>query len=268
MQLCLSAINKKPLLEKTDWLMWCKKRKEKYPVVLDHYWQIADLVNPYCFIDALCKQLPENQIIVTANATACIVAFQAFKIKTGQRLYSNSGSASMGYDLPAAIGACVASGKRQIICLAGDGSVQLNIQELATIRYYQLPIKIFVLNNNGYHSIRQTQNNYFSLPYVGVCKDSGLFFPQLEKIAAAYEMAYVCCHNHAEMESCIRTTLAIDRPIICEIMVTPDQPFSPKVSSIRSADGRMISRPLEDLAPFLNRDELADNMLIDLLPEE
>jgi acetolactate synthase I/II/III large subunit len=254
--------------DKSHWLQWCKQRKQKYPVVLPEYWQRSDLINPYCFMQSLSEQLAESAIIVTANATACITAFQTLAMKRGQRLYSNSGSASMGYDLPAAIGACVGAGGRSIVCLAGDGSIQLNIQELATIRHYQLPIKIFWLNNDGYHSIRQTQNNFFGKPYVGTDTGSGLFFPAAEKIAAAYEITYYRCKNHTDMGVAIAQTLAHAGPVICEVMLTTEQVFAPKSSSKRLADGRMVSRPLEDLAPFLGREELKDNMLIELLAEE
>ncbi len=267
-QQLLPAIEKYPAREKPTWLAWCKTRKEKYPVVLKEYWQREDSINPYCFIDVLNDHLDEGQIIVTANATACIAAFQALKIKRNQRLYSNSGSASMGYDLPAAIGACFGSGRQKIICLAGDGSLQMNIQELATIRYYQLPIKIFVLNNNGYHSIRQTQTNFFGLPLVGVSQDNGLFFPSVEKIAHAYEMQYARAETHDDLNNSIAFAMVSNKPALCEIMLTTEQPFAPKMSSKRLADGRMVSKPLEDLAPFLERHELIENMLIDLIPEE
>lgn len=267
-QQLLPALDKHTSLEKTAWLAWCKTRKNKYPVVLKEYWQREDSVNPYCFIDVLNDHLDEGDIVVTANATACIAAFQALKIKRNQRLYSNSGSASMGYDLPAAIGACFGSGRKKIICLAGDGSLQMNIQELATIRYYQLPIKIFVLNNRGYHSIRQTQSHFFGNPLVGVGQDSGLFFPSIEKIAYAYEMQYVCAETHDDLNNSIAFAMVSNKPAICEIMLTTEQPFAPKMSSKRLEDGRMVSKPLEDLAPFLERDELMANMIIDLLPEE
>jgi acetolactate synthase-1/2/3 large subunit len=256
------------LPDKSQWLNWCKIRKQKYPVVLPEYWQRDDSINPYCFMQTLSEQLNEHAIIVTANATACITAFQTLAIKTGQRLYSNSGSASMGYDLPAAIGACIAANRQPIVCLAGDGSIQLNIQELATIRHYRLPIKIFWLNNDGYHSIRQTQNNFFGKPYVGTDTSSGLFFPEASRIAAAYELAFYRCKNHAEMESAIKAVLLEEGPVICEVMLTTEQVFAPKMSSKRLADGRMVSRPLEDLAPFLERTELQENMLIELLAEE
>lgn len=262
-----AKLNEKPLPESITWVSWCKMRKEKYPVVLQEYWQREDSVNPYCFIQALSEQLPEEQIIVTGDATACITAFQALKIKRKQRLYSNSGCASMGYDLPAAIGACIGSGRKKIICLAGDGSIQQNIQELATIRYHQLPIKIFVFNNDGYHSIRQTQESYFQKPNVGIGPESGLFFPSLEKLAYAYEIAYTRCESHADLDQSVAYSLVGDKPTLCEVIVTTQQPFAPKLSSKRLADGRMVSRPLEDLAPFLSRAELEENMIIDLMEE-
>ena len=263
----IQSLEQDPAHEKTTWLNWCKVRNAKYPVVLPEYWNRTELMNPYCVIDEFNKHLAENEIVVTANATACITPFQALKIKSKQRLFSNSGSASMGYDLPAAIGACVGADRQQIICFAGDGSIQMNIQELATIKHYQFPIKIFVFNNDGYHSIRQTQGNFFGKPYVGVGTNSGLYFPDLKKIASAYEIQFTRCDKHENLANIISATLAIEGPAICEMMVTADQPFAPKASSTRLSDGRMVSRPLEDLAPFLSREELAENMIIDLLPE-
>lgn len=256
----------KPITKK-EWVSWCKHRVAKYPVVEKEYWQREQFINPYCFMQALSKNLPEGQITVTANATACITAFQTFEIKRNQRLFSNSGAASMGYDLPAAIGAALASGGK-VVCLAGDGSIQQNLQELATIRELNLPIKIFLLNNQGYHSIRQTQNNYFQQPLVGVDKQSGLFFPHMQALAQAYELDYLYCDKHAQMDQIIQRTLNSEKACICEVMLTPEQNFAPKMSSKRLADGRMVSRPLEDMAPFLSRAELLDNMLIELMPEE
>jgi len=266
MQQLMSIAENRPLEKKRWWLNWCAERKNRYPVVLKEYWERKELVNPYCFIAALGKHLPEGQITVTANATACITAFQALPIKKNQRLYSNSGSASMGYDLPAAIGAYIAS-KEKIVCLAGDGSIQQNIQELATISFNQYPIKIFVLSNDGYHSIRQTQTSYFGQQLVGVGPGSGLGLPNFEKLAYAYDISYVRCENHASLDEAITDTLRGDKPVICEIMLTSEQPFAPKLSSRKLADGRMVSSPLEDLAPFLDREEFAENMLIELLRE-
>lgn len=251
----------------STWLAWCKQRMAQYPTVLPSYWDRVDGVNPYCFIEALSEALPEDAVIVTANATACITAFQAFKLKKGQRLYSNSGSASMGYDIPAAIGACLALGGHRVIGLAGDGSLQQNSQELATIRCHQLPIVLFVLNNQGYQSIRQTQSTYFSEPLIGVSANSGLYFPDMEKIADAYDIPYRRCTDHQGMRHAIRMALRLTGPVICEVMITPEQPFAPKLSARQLEDGRMVSSPLEDMAPFLSREELRANMIIDLVKD-
>ncbi len=262
------ALEKQTLPSKTDWLEWCQIRKQKYPVVLEEYWKLEHLVNPYCLMKALSDQLPEDQIIVTGDGTACVVGFQTIEIKKGQRLFSNSGAASMGYDIPAAIGACIAAGRKKIICLAGDGSIQQNIQELAVIHYLKLPIKIILLNNNGYHSIRQTQQNFFGEPMVGVGPESGLGFPDMSKITPAYGLRYLKCDRHADLATTLKQALTDDDPVICEIMLDLKQQFAPKSASKRLADGRMVTRPLEDMAPFLSKEELADNMLIPMLPEE
>lgn len=254
-------------IERADWLAWCQARVKKYPVVQANYWDNKDSVNPYCFMQALSKQMPENQIIVSGDGTACVTSFQTIEIKKGMRLYTNSGSASMGYDLPAAIGAYVASHEK-IVCLAGDGSIMQNIQELAAIAFKQYPIKIFLMNNQGYHSIRQTQQNFFGEPFVGVGEDSGLGFPNFEKLAEGFGIAYTRCQNHAQLDSAIAETLVGDTPHICEVMLTLDQQFSPKLSSKRLADGRMVTKPLEDMAPFLSHEELAENMIVPMLTEE
>jgi acetolactate synthase-1/2/3 large subunit len=263
----LACLAGKPLPPKTAWLDWCRQRNARYPVVLPEYWDRQTLVNPYCFVDELGRQLPEGRIVVCGNATACIVPFQAMPMKKGQRMFSNSGSAPMGFDLPAAIGACVAAEGQPVVCLAGDGSLQMNLQELQTVVHHQFPIKLFVLNNNGYQSIRQTQSNFFDTPLVGCDPGSGVSFPDMERIAYAYQIPFLRCAKHAEMSATIAATLSEPGPRICEIMLAQDQPFSPKAASRRLADGRMVSKPLEDLFPFLDREEFRQNMLIEPIPE-
>ncbi len=245
-----------------DYLEWCQARKKKYPVVLPEYWENQKTVNPYCFAQSLFEELPENQRVVTGDGTACVTVFQAAIIKKGQRLYTNSGCASMGYDLPAAIGACIATNREPLVCIAGDGSIQLNLQELQTIVTHKLPIKIFVLNNQGYHSIRQTQHNYFPDNIVGCGTESGLGFPDFEKLSYAYGIPFRRIGNHSELKSKIRTTLDSEGPQMCEVILDLNQQFAPKLSSRKLPDGRMISSPLEDLAPFLDREELKSNLLI------
>jgi acetolactate synthase-1/2/3 large subunit len=245
-----------------SWLDWCLIRKQKYPTVLPEYWLTQESVNPYCFTDALFKELSAGEIVVTGDGTACVTTFQAAIIKEQQRLYTNSGCAAMGYDLPAAIGACVGSGQQRVICIAGDGSIQMNIQELQTIVGYQLPIKIFVFNNQGYHSIRQTQQNYFSDNIVGCGPESGVTFPSFEKLAVAYGIPYHLCDHHSSMSQIIQETLAGEGPQLCEVIIDLNQLFAPKLSSRRLNDGRMVSSPLEDMAPFLEREEFLSNMII------
>ena len=263
----LEAIPEDEIAPRNEWLSWCQERKLRYPVTLPEYWQRQELVNSYCFVEALGNHLMEGQITVTSNAAACVCTFQAIRVKRNQLLFSNSGCASMGYDLPASIGACLGGGGVKTVCLAGDGSIQMNIQELQTIIHNHLPIKIFIFNNFGYHSIRQTQENFFGRPLVGCEASSGVSFPDMEKIAFAYGIPFVRCANHGSMDAAIAQTLDVAGPAICEVMMTPEQPFAPKTSSFRLPDGRIVSRPLEDLAPFLERVEFLENMIINPIPE-
>ena len=243
-----------------DWMAWCKERQKNYPVTLDEYWANPK-INLYCFIDTLFKQLPNDQIVVTANGSACVVGFQAAYLKQGQRLWTNSGSAAMGYDLPAAIGAYKGSKGAPIACLAGDGSIMMNLQELQTIAGNNMPIKIFIINNQGYSSINQTHHNFFNGNEVGASPMSGVTFPDFEKIALAFNMPYVRCSQHSEMIPAIERTMTEKGPAICEIMVDEKMPFAPKLSSKQLPDGTIISPSLEDMAPFLSEEELKKNML-------
>lgn len=247
-----------------EYLSWAMERRRKYFPVLPEYWETKGVVNPYCFTEALFEQLDENEVIVMADATAAVVTVQAARLKKGQRLFSNSGAASMGYDLPATIGAwhAMPGGSKRVICMAGDGSIMQNLQELQTIVGQKIPAKIFLYNNAGYHSIRQSQQAHFNGFSVGCGPDSGVTFPDFEKIAMAFGFAYTQTSDHADMRGAISKTLMADGPAICEIFVDKEQAFAPKLSSKRLEDGTMITAPLEDLAPFLPRDEFESNMII------
>ena len=249
----------------SEWLAWCRELNEKYPAVLPKHREFTGKINPYFFMGTMFENLGKDDIVVTGNASACIISFQAGKLKLGQRLFSNSGSASMGYDLPAAIGAAVAGDGRQVICLAGDGSLQLNIQELQTVIQYQLPLKIFVLNNNGYLSIRTSQKGFFG-GTVGESSDSGVSFPDTIKLAKAYGFTAVKL-DLADFLPGLREVLSASGPVVCEVILDPAQGFEPRQSSRQLPDGRIVSAPLEDMFPFLERDELATNMLIPLWEE-
>lgn len=256
----LAALKEKTIAPKQKWLAWCLCKREKYPVALKQYWNKEKPVNPYCFMHELGKTLPENSIVVTGDGTACVAGFQTLKIKQGQRLYSNSGCASMGYDLPAAMGACVGSAGKPVVCITGDGSIQQNIQELATIIHYGFNIKLFVLNNNGYHSQRQTVLNFFGEELIGCCPNSGVGFPNLEKLTLAYGLPYFKIESHKNMDEQLALFLKQPGARVCEVMIDIKQNFEPKMASQKKADGSIVSGTLENLKPFLSEEELADNV--------
>ncbi len=230
--------------------------------MLPEYWDTPAQVNPYCFAAALFDHLDADDVVVTGDGTACVVTFQAAHIKQGQRLFTNSGSASMGYDVPTAIGAWWANpAARRIVCIAGDGSLMMNLQELQSIVGQRLPIKLFVLNNHGYHSIRQTQQNYFPDNEVGCGPESGLTFPDFQKLGAAFGFPVSRISAHQGMSEAIAAALATPGPTLTEVMLDKAQAFSPKLSSRRLEDGSLVTSALEDLAPFLPHEEMAENML-------
>ncbi len=244
------------------WIDWCKIRKNKYPIVLPQYIDDTNGVNPYLFINNLTKLISENEIFVGGNGSACIMSFQAVSVKQNQRMFWNSGCATMGYDLPASIGAAIATGKKKnIVCLTGDGSIQMNIQELQTIVHHQLPIKIFYLNNYGYLSQKQTQDSYFDGRRIGCDLKSGVSFPDIKKIAKAYGIKIFKIIKHNQIKINVNNVLLHTGPVICEVMINPNQKFEPKLSSEKLADGKMISKPLEDMSPFLDREEFKSNMI-------
>jgi acetolactate synthase-1/2/3 large subunit len=244
----------------SDWLRWAKERTARYPAVRPEHRVVAERIQPYPFFEQFTRQLPDDAVVVAGNGTACVVLFQAGVVRAGQRYFWNSGCASMGYDLPAAVGAALGV-KRDVWCLAGDGSLQMNLQELATLSHNRLPVKLLVLNNGGYVSIRQTQTNFFGAHY-GCGNTSGLSFPDLERLAAAYDLPYLCSSRLEEVEAHQRRAAAIAGPVVWEVRLNLDYSFEPKLSSMRLPDGRMVSKPLEEMAPFLERDEFLSNMLV------
>ncbi|MBR2387219.1 MAG: thiamine pyrophosphate-binding protein [Clostridia bacterium] len=256
-----------PLFPENGWQEKCREWKKSYPVVQKKHYEDTRDTNVYAFVKELSKRLPEGYVTVVGNGSACVVGSHAYEIKKGQRFIINSGAASMGYDLPAAVGVSVALGKKEIVCLTGDGSIQMNLQELQTILTNKLPIKIFVINNAGYHSIRQTQSNLFSNhTKVGIGPESGdLSFPELQKLAAAYGYGYVACRSNDDIGKALDTAFSTDGAFIAEIFVSPEQLFEPKSATKKLEDGTLVSPPLEDLAPFLPREELEKNMIIPMI---
>ena len=245
-----------------EWLEFAKRLTEKYDYKnTKEYHSSADIINVYDFVHQLTDAMNEGDIMVAGNGSACVCTHQTAVVKQNQRIFWNSGDASMGYDLPAAIGACYEASGRNVICLTGDGSVMMNIQELETIAYNKLPIKIFVINNSGYSSIRQTQRNFFNGHMTGSGDDSGVGMPDFCKLAEGFGLKHSRISNPKTLEVDIKNVLATEGAILCEVMVEKEYAFLPKLSAKKLADGTMISPSLEDMYPFLDRDEYKGNIL-------
>ena len=255
------------------WLAWCRERVVRYPVVQEHQRRVAAPINPYHFVETLFGLLGDEDIVVTGNGAACVVTFQAARLRKGQRLFSNSGAASMGYDLPAALGAAVAAAEggtesrggpgksgRRVVCLAGDGSLQMNVQELQTLATHRWPVKIFVFDNGGYLSIRSSQENFFD-GLIGESPLSGVGFPDWTALAEAYGIAAVRLEQPATMAEEIAAALATREPCLVHVVLDPKQGFEPRVRSRTLPDGTIVSPALDDLYPFLSREELAQNRI-------
>ncbi len=239
-----------------DWLNWCRRLIDKYPAALPEYKNDGEgIINPYVFTDKLFDHLREDDRIICGNGSACVITFQACKIKQGQRMFTNSGCAAMGYGFPAAVGVAVSDNSRRTVCIDGDGSVMMNIQELATVAYNKLNLKLILLNNNGYHSIRQTQRNLFKPPFVGIDSNSGVGFPDFGKLADAFGVGYYRLDNEKNCDEVLEEALNCNGPCICECVVDPAQNFAPKSSSKVLPDGRIVSPSLDDMFPFLPRNE-------------
>jgi len=247
----------------TPWIEWCKERKAKYPICSKDYLLDDGYVDPYVFVNSLSEVLPENSLIIPGSSgTGFTVSNQVFKIKKGQRFFTSKGLAAMGYGLPSSIGGCFGAGEKETVTIIGDGGFQLNIQELQTIAYHHLPIKIFYFNNHGYLSIRATQRTYCQGRLIGSDPSSGVSFPNLQKISEAYGISYAKIARNENLNEQIYHVLQINGPIICEVMLNPDTIPLPKLASYKKADGSMESRPLEDLYPLLPREEFHSNMII------
>jgi len=247
----------------SKWLKWCKHINHKYPVVLKEYYSHEKPLNPYVFMKELSDLLVGSDIIVASNGTASVCSFQAIEIKEGERMFSNAGASSMGYGIAAAIGASRSMNNiKRIICLEGDGSIQMNIQELQTIVHNKLDIKVFWINNDGYHSIRQTQAQSFNAEergYCGVNGDSGISFPSAEKIAYAYGLKFEKIESILNIKKQLQRVLTETGPFICEVVVDPNQNFEPKLTSKLLPDGTFLTPSLEDMFPFLSEEEMKQN---------
>jgi len=236
------------------WIARCSHWKKDYPTMLSKYGEQKKFIDAYYFVDVLFEHLGSDVVVVLDQGAAFYCPTQAGKMKKGQRMFTNGGISPMGYGLPAAIGACFGNGCKDVICLHGDGGLQLNIQELQTIVYHHLPIKLFVFNNNGYVSIKHTMQNYFG-KMVACDPQSGLSCPDTGKIAAAYGIPHERMASLSELREKMPRVLSTHGPIVIEVMIDPMQPIVPKVQSERLPDGRMVSKPLDDMYPYLSRAE-------------
>lgn len=245
------------------WRQKCLQYKSRYNRVPPEWRDQKEYVNPYVFIDTLSEELDNSDVVVVdGGGTVNQITFQTFRVKEGQRLIISAGLCAMGSGLPESIGACFSSGGRRTICLCGDGSIQLNIQELQTIVHHSLPVKIFVFNNGGYLSIRHTQDGFLKSNYVGSDVSGGLSLPNIVKVARAYGAKADRVSHHGELRKKIRWALQASGPVVCDIMVSRDQQVSPRQGFDMRPDGTGVPRPLEDMYPFLDREEFLENMVI------
>jgi acetolactate synthase-1/2/3 large subunit len=248
--------------DRTEWQMRCREWKKRYPVVQENH-RLKGPVSVYHLAEVISQATTtEDQILTGSSGVGIEIFICAWPSMTGQRLIHTAGLGAMGFGIPASIGVCLGSGGRKTICVDGDGGFQLNIQELATIAHHQLPIKFFVLNNSGYASIRATQKNYFGGPNIGCDSNTGVSIPDYRKVARAYGLKTAVIEDQSDLRAAVRRVLRSRGPVVCDVHVIPDEIRAPRVTSIQRPDGSFVSKPLEDLWPFLDRDEFAQNMLV------
>ena len=253
--------------DRGPWLQRCQDWKARYPLVLPEH-RAPGLVSVYHLAEIIGQEVGPNDRIVSGSSGSAIEVFLlAYRARKGRRVFHTAGLGAMGYGIPASIGVCLGSGKRKTICVDGDGGLQLNIQELATIAHLQLPIKLFVLNNQGYASIRASQTNYFGGPNIGCSPETGVSIPDYRKVARAYGLKTAIIEDQSDLRSAVRKVLRSRGPVVCDVHIIPDEIRAPRVTSIQRPDGSFISKPLEDLWPFLDRDEFAQNMIVEPVSE-
>lgn len=260
MQSMLAAVPQRPLVARGAWHAKCQDWKNRYSVYKEPHQREEGKINFYDFMESLDSQCDQNDTIVTDAGSAFYIVGQAFRVKRGQRIVNSGSLGAMGFAVPAATGCALADKSRRVICITGDGSLQTNIHELATYRQNNLNIKLFVVNNDGYVCIRNTQNNFFKGHLAGTSRESGVFIPDLQKVASAYELPYISTDRMVDLESTVAKALGMSGPVICEIFTPPFQEVLPTVSSQKLADGSMQSKPLHDMYPFMSEEELRANL--------
>jgi acetolactate synthase-1/2/3 large subunit len=254
--------------DRASWKRRCADWKTKYPVVLPEHRKPEGLVSVFRLAEVIGQKTAPDDLMISGSSGSGIEVFLfACPTRTGQRIYHTAGLGSMGNALPGSIGLCLAGGRRRTVCVDGDGGFQFNIQELETVARLRLPIKYFVLNNDGYASIRASQINFFGSPQLGCDSRTGLTIPDICKVAAAYGLSTARIASQANLSEQVRRVLETPGPVVCDVHVIPDEVRGPRLSSMQRADGSMVSKPLEDLWPFLDRDEFRANMIVPPLEE-
>ena len=249
--------------DRSEWFAYGNKLKEKYPIVKPDYWEQKELVNTYCLLETISKHMTADDVYVSGSSGSCIdISMQTFRVKKGQRVFCTKGLASMGYGLPSAIGACLASGGKRTVGVNGDGGFVMNIQELATVHRLNLPIKLFVLCNHGYGAIQATQTNLFAKHFVDCNEESGLSIPSIAKVANAFGLETMSIHNNGELDKKVKEALDYNGPIIVEVFTPIMLIAQPKQVSYKREDGQMESMPLEYMNPPISEEEMKENMLI------
>ena len=254
--------------DRTCWVKRSREWQKQYPVVLPEYAATEGVVNVYTLMDALSEELSADDLLVPGSSGPCSDIFmQAFRVKAGQRVVNAPGLGAMGTGLPGSIGACLASGRRRTVCVNGDGGFQLNIQELETVNRLKLPIKYFVLCNGGYASIMTAQRTHFQGRYAGSEPSSHLTLPELVPVARAYGIRTVEIHDHSDLHEGIQEALNYDGPVVIAVHTAAEQAVAPRATSMMRADGSMVSRPMEEMWPLLDREEFLANMIVPPLEE-
>jgi acetolactate synthase-1/2/3 large subunit len=254
--------------DRASWSERCADWKTKYPVVLPEHRKPEGLVSVFHLAEVIGQETAPDDLMISGSSGSGIEVFLfASPTRTAQRIYHTAGLGSMGNALPGSIGVCLAGGRRRTVCVDGDGGFQFNIQELETVARLNLPIKFFVLNNDGYASIRASQSNFFGAPQLGCDSRTGLTIPDIRKVAAAYGLSTARIASQSNLGEQVRRVLETPGPVVCDVEVIPDEVRGPRLSSMQRADGSMVSKPLEDLWPFLDRDEFRANMIVPPLEE-
>ncbi|HXM10298.1 MAG TPA: thiamine pyrophosphate-binding protein [Terriglobales bacterium] len=269
LQQCGSGLskNKDKNKDRSSWVHRCRDWKARYPLVLPEH-RAPGLVSVYHLAEVIGQEAgPDDRVVSGSSGSAVEVFLLAYRARKGRRVFHTAGLGAMGYGIPASIGVCLGSGKRKTICVDGDGGLQLNIQELATIAHLQLPIKLFVLNNQGYASIRATQENYFGGANIGCDAATGVSIPDYRKVARAYGLKTAVIESQSDLRAAVGRVLRSRGPVLCDVHVIPEEIRAPRVTSIQRANGSFLSKPLEDLWPFLDRDEFAQNMIVEPISE-